>query len=64
MELSLVIPVYNEADNLPLLHKEMTEVCVDLGVSFVSSCLSTTAVGMTPTQPSKASINTIPASKS
>ncbi len=34
MELSLVIPVYNEADNLPLLHKEMTEACVDLGLSF------------------------------
>lgn len=34
MELSLVIPVYNEADNLPLLHGEMTKACEALGRSF------------------------------
>ena len=33
-DLSLVIPVYNEATNLPELHKEITEACQNLKKSY------------------------------
>ena len=33
-DLSLVIPVYNEATNLPKLHEEITEACRDLEKSY------------------------------
>ncbi len=32
--LSLVIPVYNEAENLPILHEEITKSCIKLGITF------------------------------
>ncbi|MCJ7580315.1 MAG: glycosyltransferase family 2 protein [Candidatus Aminicenantes bacterium] len=34
LALSLVIPVFNEAENLPLLHAEITKSCSKLGITF------------------------------
>ena len=33
-DLSLVIPVFNEAENLPILHTEITESCSKLGKTY------------------------------
>lgn len=34
MELSIVVPVYNEEGNLPILHKEIADAAMALGKSY------------------------------
>ena len=34
LDLSLVIPVFNEAENLPILHTEIIKSCCKLGITF------------------------------
>jgi len=34
LALSLVIPVFNEAKNLPILHEEIAKSCIKLGITF------------------------------